>query len=167
MNIGNAIVIAASGDFRPGVWGGRPIRGRQEGLYLLKYQRLSATIVGCYTKVVTFCRPRSGYFLYSIYVIFQGIKTVWKRFISLIQKMFQTGYKQWASFFTSYTYLVYPQNVFKSYKACWAQAFATVLAIRSEIYEEQCLKRIPDLIRSRMALLGLGCDNSCATIGLK
>jgi len=47
------------------------------------------------------------------------------------------------------------------------QAFATVLVIRSEISEEQCLKRIPDLVRSRTVLLRLGRDNSCPTIGLK
>jgi len=52
-------------------------------------------------------------------------------------------------------------------KTCCAQAFATVLAIRSEIIEEQCLKRIPDLVRNRMVLLRLGNDNSCPTIGLK
>jgi len=54
----------------------------------------------------------------------------------------------------------------KGIKACcWhAVAFATVLAIRSE---EQCLKRIPDLVRSRTVLLRLGSDNSCPTVGFK
>jgi len=42
--------------------GGSQIGGRQEGLHLLKYQNLSATIVGCHTKMVTFCRPKIGYF---------------------------------------------------------------------------------------------------------
>jgi len=37
--------------------------------------------------------------------------------MTLIQKMFQTGPKQWASFFTSYTDLVCLQNAFKSYKS--------------------------------------------------
>jgi len=46
-------------------------------------------------------------------------------------------------------------------KACCAQTFATVLAIPSEIIEEQCLKRIPDLVRSRTVLLRLESDNSC------
>ena len=55
----------------------------------------------------------------------------------------------------------------KGIKACCAQAFATVLAIPSEISEEQCLKRIPDLVRNRMVLLRLGSDNSCPTVGLK
>jgi len=55
----------------------------------------------------------------------------------------------------------------KGIKACCAQAFATVLAIPSEISEEQCLKHIPDLVGSRMVLLRLGRDNSCPTIGLK
>jgi len=55
----------------------------------------------------------------------------------------------------------------KGIKACCAQAFATVLAIPSEISEEQCLKRIPDLDRNRTVLLKLGTDNSCPTIGLK
>ena len=55
----------------------------------------------------------------------------------------------------------------KGIKACCAQAFATVLVIRSEISEDQCLKRIPDLVISRMVLLRLGRHNSCPTIGLK
>jgi len=55
----------------------------------------------------------------------------------------------------------------KGIKACCAQAFGTVLAIRREISEEQCLKRISDLVRSRTVLLSLGSDNSCPTIGLK
>jgi len=42
-----------------------------------------------------------------------------------------------------------------------------VLAIPSEISEEQCLKRIPDMVRNRTVLLRLGNDNSCPTIGLK
>jgi len=63
--------------------GGNQIRGRQKGLHLLKYQR-SATIVGYHTWLVTFCRPNSGYISWSNYAIFQGITTVWKRFISLI-----------------------------------------------------------------------------------
>ena len=81
--------------------------------------------------------------------------------------MFETGPKEWASFFTSCTDLVYLQNVFKSYKACCAQAFATVLAIPSEISEEHCLQRIPDLVRDRPVLLRPGSDNSCPTLGLK
>ena len=52
-------------------------------------------------------------------------------------------------------------------KACCTLAFATVLAICSEISEEQCLKRIPDLVRNRTVLLRLGSGNSCPTIGLK
>ena len=43
----------------------------------------------------------------------------------------------------------------KRIKACCAQAFATVLVIRSEISEEQCLKRIRDLVKSRTVLLYL------------
>jgi len=55
----------------------------------------------------------------------------------------------------------------KGIKACCAQAFAAVLAIPSEISEEQCLQLIPDLVRNRTVLLRLGSDNSCPTIGLK
>jgi len=55
----------------------------------------------------------------------------------------------------------------KGIKACCAQAFATVFAIPREIIEEQCLKRIPDLVRSRTILLRLGRDILCPTIGLK
>ena len=55
----------------------------------------------------------------------------------------------------------------KGIKACCAQAFASVLAIPSEISEKPRLKRIPDLVRNRMAILRLGSDNSCPTKGLK
>jgi len=106
-----------SGGSRPGVWGVQSNWGRQEGLHLLKYQSLSATIVGCNTKVVAFCRPKSGYFCWSNYAIFQGKTTVWKRFVSLIQNRFESGPKQWVSFFASYTDLVYLQTVFKRYNS--------------------------------------------------
>jgi len=49
--------------------------------------------------------------------------------------------------FTSYTDLVYLQNVFERYETCCTLAFATILANRSAISEEQCLQRIPDLDR--------------------
>jgi len=52
----------------------------------------------------------------------------------------------------------------KGIKTCCALAFATVLAIHSEINEGQCLKCIPDLVRSGTVLLRLGSDNSCPTI---
>ena len=43
----------------------------------------------------------------------------------------------------------------KGIKACCAQAFATVLVIRSKISEEQCLKRILDLVRAERFFLDL------------
>jgi len=43
----------------------------------------------------------------------------------------------------------------------------TILAIRSQISEEQCLKRIPDLVRSKTIILRLGSDNSSLTIGVQ
>jgi len=52
----------------------------------------------------------------------------------------------------------------KGIKACCVQAFATVLSITSEVSEEQCLQRIPDLVRNRTVLLRLGSDNWCPTI---
>jgi len=61
------------------VWGGSQSWGRQKGIHLLEYQRLSAKIFGCHTEVVTFCRPKSGYFCWSNYAIFRRIITVWKR----------------------------------------------------------------------------------------
>jgi len=67
--------------------------------------------------------------------------------------------KQWPSFCTSYTYLVHLQIV--RFKTCCTLAFGTVLAICRETSEEQCLKRIPGVVRSRMVLLRLGSDNSC------
>jgi len=48
---------------------------------------------------------------------FLGNNHSFKRFISLIQRTFETGPKQWASFCTSYTYLVYQQNLFKRHKS--------------------------------------------------
>ena len=55
----------------------------------------------------------------------------------------------------------------KGINSCCAQALATVLAIPSKISEEQCLKRIPDLVRNRTVLLRLGSENSCPSIGPK
>jgi len=43
--------------------GGSRIGGSRKGIHLIKYPRLSATIVGYRTKVVTFCRPREWLFL--------------------------------------------------------------------------------------------------------
>jgi len=43
--------------------GGQSNWGRQKGLHLLKYQRLSATIVVCHTKEVTFCKPKVAIFV--------------------------------------------------------------------------------------------------------
>jgi len=51
----------------------------------------------------------------------------------------------------------------KGVKACCAQAFATGLANLSDISQEQCLKRIPDLVRNK-TVLRLASDNSCPTI---
>jgi len=98
-------------------FGGSQIGGCHKGLHLPKYQSLCATIDGCHTKVVTFSRPKSSYICWSYHAIFQGITTVWKPFVSLIQKTFETGPKPWASFDTSYTDLVYLQNVFERYKS--------------------------------------------------
>jgi len=53
-------------------FGGQSNWGAPRSLQLLKYQSLSATIVSCNTKMVTFCRPKSGYFCWSNYAIFQG-----------------------------------------------------------------------------------------------
>jgi len=63
----------------------------------------------------------------------------------------------------SYIYKLYLKGI----KACCALVFATVLAIPSEISEEQCLKRFPNVDRSTKILLRLKSDNSCPTTGLK
>ena len=55
----------------------------------------------------------------------------------------------------------------KIMKACCAQAFAAILVIRSEISEEQCLKRFPELVTNRTFFLYFRSDNSCPTIGFK
>ena len=148
-------------------WGGAVKLGGAKNIFTCLNTKDCLRQSLCVTQEAIFFRSKSGYFCWSNYTIFQRITTVWKRFVWLIQKTFETGPKEWASFFTSYTDLVYLQNVFKRYKTCCAQAFATVLAIPSEISEEQHLKRIPDLVRNRTVLLRLGSDNSCPTIGLK
>ena len=51
----------------------------------------------------------------------------------------------------SYIYKMYLKGI----KACCAQPFATVLAIRSEISEEQCLKRIPTWLEAERFFLDL------------
>jgi len=92
-------------------FGGSQIGGRQKGLHLRK--RLSATIVGSRTKVVTFCRPKMAIFVGRTMRFFKK-KTQFES--ALIQKTFGTGPKQWVSFFTSYTDLAYLQNVLERYK---------------------------------------------------
>ena len=57
-------------------------------------KRLSAKIIGYYTKVVTFYRPRKWLFLWPNYTIFQWITTVWKPLMSLIQGTFEAGPKR-------------------------------------------------------------------------
>jgi len=139
--------------------GGSQIGGRQECVHLLKYQTLSAT------KQVIFCRSKRCYFCWSNYAIFQVITTVWKRSISLIQKTFETNS---GPRFSEVTQMSYIYKMYLKYmKACCAQAFVTVLASPSEISEEQCLKRFPDLVRNRTVLHRPGSGNSCPTIGLK
>jgi len=97
--------------------GGSQIGGGRKGLHLLYYQRLFATIVVCHTHEVIFVGRKVANFCWSTYVIFQRITTVWKCFVSLIHKSFETGPNQWASIFTSYIVLVYLHNVFEKYKS--------------------------------------------------
>jgi len=94
---------------------------------------------------------------------FPGNNHSFKSFISLIKKTFETGPEH----FSQATQISYICNMhLKGKKECCAQAFATVLAIRIEISEEQSLTRIPGLVRSN-TVLTLGSDTSCPTIGLK
>ena len=75
---------------------------------------------------------------------------------------------EWASFFTSYTYLVSLQNVFERFKSMLRASVCHSFSYPSEISEEQCLKRIPDMVRSRPRtfFLRLESDNSSPTTGL-
>ena len=99
-----------SGGSRPGVW------GAPKCLHMLNtkgYLRQSLCVT---QKRLSFVGQKVAILLVEL-CYFQGIITVSKRFISLIQKTFETGPRQWASFFTSYTDIVYLQNVFKSNKS--------------------------------------------------
>jgi len=70
-------IITSCGS-RPGVWGWvSQIGGRRKGLHLLKYQMLSATIVACHSKVVTFCWPKKWPFLLVELCDFSGITIVY------------------------------------------------------------------------------------------
>ena len=95
-----------------------------------------------------------GAIFFSNYAIFQEITSL-KALYIINSEMFETGLKQWPHFsqatHNSYIYKIY----FKGIKACCALVFAAVLAIPSEISGKQCLKRIPDLVRSRTVLLRL------------
>jgi len=145
--------------------GGSQIGGRQEVFNCLNTKVCLRQSLVVTQKWLPFVGQKVAIFVGRTMRFFRE-KQVWKRFISLIQKRCETGPKQWASFFTSYTDLVYLQNL-KGIKACCAQAFATVLVMRSEISDEQCLKRISNLVSSRTVLLRLRSDNSCPTLGLK
>ena len=53
-------------------FGGSIQIGAPKSLHLHKYQRLSATIVGCHTNVVTFCRPKKWLFVLFELCYFSG-----------------------------------------------------------------------------------------------
>jgi len=129
--------------------------------------RFAANNVGCNRNVVIFYRPKSGYFCWSNYAIFQGKP----HFESALYHQFRKGLKRAPNSgprFSQGTQISYINLLYlKGTKACCTQAFDTVLAILSEINEEQCLKRIADLVGSRTVLLRLASDNSCPTIRLK
>ena len=146
--------------------GGSEIGGHQEGFTCLNTKVCLPQSLGVTQKWLPFVGQKVAIFVGRTMRFFRE-KAVWKGLISLIQKRFETGPKQWASFFTSYKISYIYKMYVKGIKACCALAFATVLVIRSEISAEQCMKRISDLVRSRTVLLRLGSDNSCPTIGLK
>jgi len=87
--------------------------------------------------VVTFSRPKSGYFCWSNYAIFQGKP----QFESASYHQFRKGLKRAPNSgprFSQATQISYIYKMYlKGLKACCAQGFATVLAIRSEISVEQ------------------------------
>jgi len=85
----------SSGGSRSGLFEGNWNRWRQKRIHLFRYPRFSATIVEHHTKVVVrFVDQESGYFCCSNYVIFQGITTAWKRFVSIIHKTLEVGPKR-------------------------------------------------------------------------
>jgi len=148
------------------VWGGSQIGGRQKCLHLLKHQRLSATIVVCQTKEIIFCRSKSCYFCWSNYVLFQGITSLKVLYINNSENVWNGSQTVGLVFHKLHRSRISTKMYLNGVKACFAQAFATVLAVHSEISEEQRLKRIPELVRNRTVLIRLGSDNSCPTIGL-
>ena len=146
--------------------GGSQIRGHQKGLHLLKYQT-SATIVGCHTKTVNVCRTRKRIFLLTELCNFPGNNHSLKAFY-LINSGNVKRFPNSGPHFSQATHIWYICKMYvRGIKACCALVFATVLAICSEISEEQGLKCISDLVRSRTVLFKLGSDKSCPTIGLK
>ena len=58
--------------------GGQSNRGCQKCIHLFKYPSFFVTVIGYHTKVVMFCRPKSGHFCWSNCAIFQGITIVWQ-----------------------------------------------------------------------------------------
>jgi len=96
--------------------GGSQIGGREKCLHLNTKGCLRQSL--CVTqKRLSFPCQKVAIIVGRTMLFFQGITTVWKRFLSLVQKTFEMGRNQWTSFYTSYTYLVYLQNVFKRYKS--------------------------------------------------
>ena len=89
-----------SGGSRLSVWGGQWNRGAKKVFTYLNTKGLRQSL-GIAQKWLPFVGQTVVIFLGRTIAIFQGITTVWKRFKSLIQKTFETGLKQWASFFTS------------------------------------------------------------------
>jgi len=58
------------GGSRRSMCGGTVKQARRKGLNLFKQPRLSSKIIVHDTNMVTFCRPKSGYFCWSNYVFF-------------------------------------------------------------------------------------------------
>jgi len=97
----NLTAFHSSGRSRPGVWGGSQFGGAKNVFTCLNTK--GCLWQSCVTrKRLSFVGQEVNIFVGRT-MLFQGITTVWKRFISLIQETFETGPKQWASFFTSYT----------------------------------------------------------------
>jgi len=112
-------IASVSAGSRPGIWGGRSqIGGAKKVFTCLNTKCCLRQSLGITQKWLLLYVKKWLFLLVELCDFFGNnhrFKALYS--ISLIQKLFETDPKQWASFLTSYTYIVYLQTLFKRHKS--------------------------------------------------
>jgi len=116
--------VADSGGSRPGVWGEVKFGGAKNVFTCLNTKGCLRQSLCVTQKRLSFVGQKMAVFVGRTMLFFRE-QPQFESGLSLLQKTFETGPKQWASFFTSYADLVYLQNVFNGWpkKMCTHENF--------------------------------------------